>query len=88
MSAMLTRLCGIKYPNIAARLKDRHDLYNRSVELLRQWENEGRAFVIRPSEPIRISRIEKDPDKLQAVYDLGVKDGNECLSELRAYMKG
>ncbi|MCI7766372.1 MAG: patatin family protein [Oscillospiraceae bacterium] len=88
MSSALVRLCGMKYPKIAARLKGRHELYNRSAELLRQWEKEGRAFVLRPSEPIGISRIEKSPEKLQAVYELGVSDGNKRLAELREYIKG
>ncbi|MGN1134290.1 MAG: DUF6363 domain-containing protein [Oscillospiraceae bacterium] len=34
-----------------------------------------------------MSRIEKDPDKLQDVYDLGVKDGNERLADLKDYIK-
>lgn len=84
--AALVKLYQKKYPLFAAKLRDRHLLYNRSAELLRQWEKEGRAFVIRPSHPIKIGRIEKDPDKLQAVYDLGVMDGTACLPGLMDYI--
>lgn len=86
MSSGLIRLYAKKYPKIAERLKERHRLYNRTVKLLRQWEKEGRAFVIRPSIPIEIGRIEKNPDKLQAVYDLGIQDGTACIPKLKQYI--
>lgn len=86
MPSALIKLYGRKYPVVAEKLRERHELYNRSVELLKQWEGEGRAFVIRPSRPIKISRLEKNPEKLQAVYDLGFKDGQAALGRLREYM--
>ncbi len=76
-----------KYPNFAKALLRRHEVYNRSLALLEEWEKEGRAFVIRPSAPIEIGRIEKDPDKLQAVYDLGARDATARMEELKAYLK-
>ena len=86
MSARLVRLYGKKYPRIAEKLLGRHTAYNRSVELLKRWEDEGRAFVIRPSRQIEIGRIEKDPERLQAVYDLGVEDGRRSLEGLKRYL--
>ena len=34
-----------------------------------------------------MSRIEKDPDKLEEMYDLGISDTNKSLSALRKYLK-
>lgn len=76
-----------KYPNFAKALLRRHEVYNDSLDLLEEWEKEGRAFVIRPSAPIEIARIEKDPEKLQAVYDLGVRDVTARMAELKEYLK-
>lgn len=87
MSPKLVKIYARKYPNLAKKLAQRHARYNESVELLHQWEVEGKAFVIRPSRPIEIGRIEKDPEKLQAVYDLGVADAKAALEGLRAYME-
>lgn len=87
MSALAVKAYGRRYPQIAKRLSERHSQYNKSVELLSEWERQGRAFVIRPSEPVNIGKIEKDPDKLQAVYDLGVSDGMKSLKALREYLK-
>lgn len=86
MPALLTKLYGRKYPVIAEKLRERHAVYNRSVELLKRWEDEGMALVIRPSQAIQIGRLEKDPKKLQAVYDLGVMDGCAVLHKLERYI--
>lgn len=75
-----------KFPAVYKRLKHRHELYNKSVEKLKEWEKQGKAFVIRPSQPIEISRIEKDEQKLQSVYDIGVKDATAALPELLKYI--
>ena len=57
------------------------------MEELRKWEAGGKAMVIRPSSPIEIGRIEKNPDKLQAVYELGAKDGNANLQKIKDFIK-
>ena len=49
-------------------------------------EQEGRIFVVRPSESIKISRLEKDPEVLQAMYDLGVKDAKTRLEDMIQYL--
>ncbi len=68
-------------------LVQRHEIYNSSVNLLKQWEQEGKAYVIRPSTPIEINRIESDPDKLEEVYELGLQDANQSLESLIKYMR-
>lgn len=77
-----------KYPRFMKKLKERHTNYNNSLEMLKDLEKEGKVFVIRPSAPIEISRMEKDPDKLQAVYDFGQKDAAEILPKLLEYLSG
>ncbi len=88
MPSVLIKAYGRQYPQIAKKLAERHAQYNSAVELLAAWEEQGKAFVIRPSQPIKIGRMEKNPEKLQAVYDLGISDGNKCLSALRKYLEG
>ena len=50
-------------------------------------EAEGKAFVFRPSEPIKISKTERNPENLQYVYDLGVKDATARYKELCNYLE-
>ena len=77
-----------RYPALRQRLLTRHLLYRQQTETLKEWEASGRAFVIRPSSPIGIRRIEKDPDKLQQVYELGLCDAEACMPALQAYLAG
>lgn len=86
MSPAMAKLFYHKQPAFMERALSRHLVYNRSVEELKKWEQEGKAFVLRPSAPIEISRMEKDPDKLQAVYDLGIKDCQNQLEALKKYL--
>lgn len=87
MPRILTGLYASQYPRFSGKLQNRHLLYNQSIELLRKWEQEGKAFVIRPSRPIEISRTESDPRKLQDVYDLGIHDGIHELPRLKEYLR-
>ena len=86
MPRLPLKLLQRSYPQIARQLLHRHETYNQALELLAQWEKEGKAFVLRPSEPIQIHRTERDPKKLQQVYDLGVKDCRKALPRLREYL--
>ncbi len=87
MSKLLAKMMYHRYPYFMKRLLGRHEMYNNSVEELNSWEEQGKAFVIRPSEPIKIGKMEKKPDKLQAVYDLGIRDTLNALDKLKEYLK-
>ena len=49
-------------------------------------EAEGKLFVIRPLEPVTVSRTEKDVEKLQALYDHGREACQLAMPRLRAYL--
>ena len=74
------------YPKLIERWANRYAEYNQAVEKVIEMEKSGKIFVIRPSESLDISRLEKDLAKVQAMYDLGVKDGQAALSELKNYL--
>lgn len=86
MSHVSLELYGLKYPAIAKRLENRHNDYNTSLELLRQKELAGDVFVIRPSVPITLEQLEKDPEKLQETYDIGQKDAAAIMPKLKEYL--
>ena len=75
MSASAISLKYRKYPKFKEQLIHRHENYNSSIRELRKLEKEGNVSIVRPSVPIEISRMEKNPEILQSVYDLGIKDG-------------
>lgn len=60
-----------KYPVLVQALKDRPAMYNAQVAYIKVREKEGSAFVLRPSEPLNISPLEKNPDEIRRVYNTG-----------------
>lgn len=75
-----------RYPAFGQRLKTRHQNYNETVEQIIELEKQGRLFVIRPSQTIPIKRLEQDPGKLQAMYDLGAGDAQQIMGRLENYL--
>lgn len=80
------RLYYHRYPAFAESLNRRWEVYNRQVEEIIGMEQRGELFVVRPNGPLPIRRVEKDPAKLQAVYDLGAEAGRASLSGLKEYL--
>ena len=76
-----------KYPEVAKAMKQRHIMYNEELRLVEEQEKAGKALVIRPSEPITISRTENDPEKLEEVNQLGRKDGQKNLEKMKIFLK-
>ena len=60
-----------KYPNIKAAIRGRNAMYNRQMELVEGMEREGRVQVLRPMKPVEVGRIERNIDKLLALYQEG-----------------
>ncbi|MGN0460132.1 MAG: patatin family protein [Ruminococcus sp.] len=83
MSKHLVSLYYRNFPNFREQLLHRHNNYNQSISELKTMEANSKVVIIRPSEPIEISRMEKNPQVLQSVYELGRKDAEEiCKSNL------
>lgn len=76
-----------KYPKFVDAIKNRYKKYNETVELIIDYENKKELFVIRPSTDILLHTIERDPNRLQEVYDLGVKDCKAKIAALKSYLE-
>ena len=70
------------YPEFVRIMMERGLEYNRELELCRKLEKEGRAVVVRPSRPLAVSRYEKNPENLKAIYELGMRDAERKLPEI------
>lgn len=60
-----------KYPRLLETMAHRHEVYNETIAYIREQERRGAVFVIRPEAPLGIGKVEHDPERIQAVYDLG-----------------
>jgi len=75
------------YPRLVETMEKRYEDYNEIVEKIIDLENKKEIFVIRPSENINVKIIERNKNKLQYVYDLGVNDCKEELKNLKKYLR-
>ena len=75
-----------KFPNFVKTANNSCRKYNETMDLIEKYETENKIVVLRPSELIKMKRVEKDTNKLQAIYDLGVSDCKKKLYEVKEYL--
>lgn len=84
-----TWMAGIKYrkyPKFVEAVQNRHHTYNETIRQIEKLEAEGNIFVIRPSRALTISRTERDPKRLQEVYDIGRRDALCRMRDLKEWL--
>lgn len=62
-----------KYPAVKEAIRRRNALYNEQVSLVEELEAKGELTVLRPERPIEVDRMEKNINKLTALYDEGYR---------------
>ena len=76
-----------KYPNFIKTAKRQYKDYNKTLELIKKLEKDGRILVLRPSKNLKVARVEKNLDKLNAIYQLGVDDSTANLDKVKKYLE-
>lgn len=76
-----------KYPNLIKAMAERHINYNETTKYIREKEENGEVFVIRPSEALNIGKMEKNPDELERVYQIGRKTAEQCLEKMNTFLR-
>lgn len=76
-----------KYPNLIEAMTKRHKVYNMTLDYIKKQEKKGNVFVIRPSSPVKIGRLEKDKKKLTALYNQGYRDAAKKYETLVSFMQ-
>ncbi len=75
-----------KFPKVGEAAINRHIMYNKQLEFVKQCEQNGTAIVIQPTAPLHVSTLEKDVSKLEAIYQLGYKQGLDRADEIKAFL--
>lgn len=75
-----------KYPNFVDAMANRHINYNNTLDMIEKEEKNGNVFVIRPSESLNITRLEKNKDKLESLYNLGFNDAKKAYDDLMKFI--
>ncbi|MCM3738087.1 patatin family protein [Bacillus cytotoxicus] len=74
------------YPNLVNTMLTRYEVYNETLHYIEKEEAAGNIFVIRPTEQLQVDRMEKDPDKLQRLYEQGFKDAEKMHEDLVQFL--
>ena len=80
------KLCYGKYPNFVETANNSYKKYNETMDLIEKYESENKIIVLRPSKLIKIKRVEKNINKLQRMYDLGISDCMSKLNKIKEYI--
>lgn len=76
-----------KYPKLIEAISVRHEMYNNTLEYIEEREKNGDIFVIRPPKKLEIERIEKNPEKLRAVYEIGRAEALNSIDNIKQFLK-
>ena len=82
----LYKLVYRKYPNLLERLINMGKDYEVVLKKIEDLENKKKIFVIRPPKVLKIGRLEKNEDKIQNVYDIGLNTGIKEKENLLKYL--
>lgn len=74
------------YPNLVEAILNRYKMYNETLDFIEELEKQNKIFVIRPIEPINVSRVEKSKEKLIALYEQGYRESKECFERLSKWI--
>ena len=57
-----------------------------AIVYIKDKESRGELLVIRPETELPVSKVEKDPEKLKAAYEIGRKNALARLDEIRDFL--
>lgn len=86
-AAALVKLCYRKYPKVYELMKNRHVSYNETLDFIAEQVKAGNTFLIQPKTKSAVGRVEKDKDKLKALYEEGYRDALDCYEELIQFLE-
>lgn len=74
-----------RYPNFCQTMRTRAERYNACREELFRLEKEGKVLLIAPESTQGFSRVERDLDKIRALWKDGYDQGLARSEEIRAF---
>jgi predicted patatin/cPLA2 family phospholipase len=81
----MTRRVYPKYKGLLSAIEKRHQVYNETIDYIEERNMEN-IFVIRPSKPLEVGRVEKNPVKLTNLYQQGYVDAKQIFNELQTWL--
>ncbi len=83
----LIKLVYKKFPKLIDVMANRHIMYNETLSYIKEKEEGGELFVIRPEEKLNVNHVEHNADELEKAYQTGRKVAEKKLEALKEYLK-
>lgn len=83
----LARKIYSQYKGLTDAIVYRYKKYNSTLAYIEKLEREGKVFVMRPRENLKVKRIEKDKNKLIELYNQGYEEASQCYDKLKEWIK-
>jgi predicted patatin/cPLA2 family phospholipase len=64
-----------------------YDIYNDSLKYINEQQKDGKAFVISPSQSIKLNTLDKNHKNINNLYELGYKDALNSYGNMVNYIK-
>lgn len=78
---MLSRFLYPRDKALQEAFRVRNKNYNQRLRTIERLEAQGKIIVLRPSREVQIGRLERNPERLTAMYELGVSDAQAFFAE-------
>lgn len=76
-----------KYPLLMETMMNRYKKYNETLEYIEELEESGKVMVIRSSKEIGVDRLERNPEKLNKLFQNGYEDAKNIYDRITEFIK-
>lgn len=76
-----------KYPNVAQGVLNRHNMYNDQRKYVFEMQNQGKALVICPDEPLHCSTLNVSAEQQKDIYQIGYTQGLEYIDKVKEFIQ-
>lgn len=76
-----------KYPKMIEAMEHRHEIYNETLEYIRQKEKEGLIYVVRPPKKLEVSKVEHNRQRLLEAYRLGRETMKKQIWKMQEFLR-
>lgn len=74
------------YPGLVTAMLKRHEKYNQTLDLLLEMEKRQEVFIVRPELPLVVDRIERNKQKLEALYNQGYEEAERLGGKIQTFL--
>ena len=85
-SLPLLRASLLKYPKMYEAVKNRHIMYNKTLDFIEEKRIKGEIIVIQPDSVLPVGRIDKNPENLRKAYQIGREITEKRIDEIKRFM--